>query len=122
MSRMKIMIAAALLIASATTASAQEVQVGQTGYLQSAAGGRVFLFKSQDAMFKSVELRKAGADWQVILQYIACIVPTNTKVLDITGDITGAPMSGANGTRDVMVVTGPDAGCKGVVNVKALQK
>jgi hypothetical protein len=101
--------------ACTASATAREVEIGGTGYLRSADGGRVVLFKSQDAMSKVIELAKANADNSLFARYVACVVPADTKVLVITGDITGAFMSGAGGTADVMVITGQQSGCQGVV-------
>ena len=111
-----------ILFGSATNAASTEVHIGDAGYLQRPDGGSVAILKSQDAMSKVSDLSKAGADPALIMEYIACFVPSETKVLNITGEITGAFMSGAGGTSDVEVVTGPQAGCKGTVKKDYLKK
>lgn len=72
-------------------------------------------------MSSARQLARAGADMQLILQYVACIVPTDTKVLVITGEISSAFLSGFDGTSDVVVITGTKAGCRGTVNDKDVQ-
>jgi len=111
-----------VLFSCAAIADDANVHIGETGYLRSANGDNVIVFKSQDAMSKAVQLSKAGADSQLLVQYVACLVPTGTKILVITGEISSAFWSGAEGTSDVMVITGPYAGCKGVVNKKYVQQ
>lgn len=108
-------ISACAIILACFASAAAEVRIGETGYLRSDKVSEIFVFKSSDAMSRVNELLKAGADASLLEQYIACFVPTNTKVLVITGEITSAFMSGADHTSDVMIITGPMAGCKGVV-------
>ena len=67
------------------------------------------------------QLSKAGADEALMMQYVACVVPNDTKVINVTGNISSAFLSGMGGTADVMVVTGPHAGCKGVVSANQLR-
>jgi len=110
-----LMMGAVLFSAAITTATAAEVKIGETGYLRSPDGKTVALFKSQSGIAEAMTLYKAGADEFLLGTYLSCIVPNETKVLVITGQITGAFMSGADQTSDVMVITGPNAGCKGVV-------
>jgi len=95
-----------------------QIRKGETGYLRSHDGGKLILYGSQDGMSKVTQLIRAGADDSLLSQYVACMVPNNTKVLDITGEISSAFMSGFGHTRDVMVVAGPQAGCRGVVDDK----
>jgi hypothetical protein len=107
----------------APTQSSREVpRIGEVGYLRSRDGGSVLVFTSQDGMSKAVQLRDAGADTRLIMPYIACLAPYGAKVLVITGEITGAFMSGLGGTTDVMVTEGARAGCKGVVRDEDIRK
>jgi hypothetical protein len=80
----------------------------------------VVVYKDQDGLFTVQSLIKAGGDSRLLARYIACIVPNETKVLNITGEITGGSVA-ARATRDVMVVTGSHAGCRGVVGLNRLQ-
>jgi hypothetical protein len=97
--------------------SRSETRIGDTALLRAKQGmERVFIFKSQDDISTALDLYKAGADQSLIMEHVACVVPSGTKVLITTSGITGAFMSGLGGTSDVMVVTGPDAGCKGTVS------
>jgi hypothetical protein len=84
--------------------------------------GWVVIYKSQEALSTEQGLLKAGADDRLLGQYIVCTVPSETKVLDITGQISSAFLSGADGTRDVVVATGNHAGCQGVVAEDHLRK
>jgi hypothetical protein len=101
---------------------AVEVDIGEAGFLKSDTGGNVIVFKNQDAMSKVGQLSRAGADTSVLVPYVACIVPDNTKVLVTADGFSGAFKSGFFGTRTVIVIAGQDAGCKGVVDKKRVQK
>ncbi len=117
----KTWIVVALMMLAVTNAFAR-VQIGDIGYLKSSPGGEVVVvFKTQDGLFNALKLVDAGAEMSPILQFVACIVPHNTKVVIITGQITGAFWSGADRTADVLVATGPNAGCKGVVPEKQVE-
>jgi hypothetical protein len=107
--------ALAMLMLAATAHAAERVDIGKTGFLKSDKGGDVIVYKAQDSRRKVQALLEANAPERLLLQFVACLVDSNTKVLVITGEITGAFSSGAGGTADVMVISGPEAGCRGVV-------
>jgi hypothetical protein len=98
------------------------VHVGDTGFLRSTTMDWVPVFKTRDAVTTVVQLARAGATNQAIAPYIACYAPNETKVLHISESMSGAFMNGMEGTAEITVLTGPDAGCKGVVIAKQLQK
>jgi hypothetical protein len=105
---------AAMMSASAYGASS-EVKIGETGVLRNDEGAPVLVFKSQDAISSVTALVKAKAPVAVMMPYVACAVESGTKAINITGQITGAFWSGADGTSDVLVLQGDRVGCKGVV-------
>lgn len=102
-----------------------DVDIGESGYLRASENfTMVTVYKTQDGINKVAGLLKAGIDSDSMLyyQYIACRVASETKVLNIIGEITSAFLSGADSTRDVMVIEGPHNGCKGVVAEGHLHK
>jgi hypothetical protein len=109
-------------LGTVTTDVDARVKIGETSYLRTNDASGIFIFKSQDAMYQTWKLLKAGADDSLTDQYTACFAPTNTKILVITGEISSAFMSGADHTSDVMVLTGPKAGCRGTVPNRFVQK
>lgn len=54
----------------------------------------VVIFKSQSDMSTASQLYKAGANQSLLMEHVACIVPSWTKVLVVTGQISGAISSG----------------------------
>lgn len=101
-----------VLLASTVTAAQSDVETGKPGYLDSRSSDIVLIFKNVDALLGFVELRRTGDDSELVVRYFSCVVPVGTKVLNITGEVTEG---GRHGTSDVMVITGPNAGCRGVV-------
>jgi hypothetical protein len=124
---MRIAVSFGVILFANITDAATLVPIGKTGVLRTTThpldlSGQLILFKSQDAMFKVVQLLNAKADPSLLTQYAACVVPNNTRVLVITGEITGAFASGVESTSDVMVIAGPSAGCRGVVHDDAVKR
>ena len=94
-----------------TSMRSHQVDIGETGYLRRADGDGVLVFKSRDALSKAQSLVKAGAETRLVYQYIPCVPPVDAKVLVITGEISSAFASGMDGTSDVTIITGSNAGC-----------
>lgn len=103
-----------------------DVDIGAAGHMKGDRNDSgvmlpVVVFRSTDAMAKSNQLYKAGAE-DMIYRHIACFVDHGTKVLNITGEITNAFVSGLGDTLDVMVLEGPQRGCRGVILEQYLDK
>lgn len=78
-------------------------------------GGSVFVWRDAEKMAEGMRLIEAGVNRtrpQMVMPLIACMVPSDTPII-----ITGRPGSGS---RDVLVVEGRDAGCRGTVPLGAL--
>jgi Family of unknown function (DUF6998) len=54
--------------------------------------------------------------WSRLCAAAACVPPVDVKVLVITGDISSAFLSGMDGTSDVSIISGRNAGCQGTVD------
>jgi hypothetical protein len=79
------------------------------------------VFVDSNARSDAFKLSKAGAARSSLSRYVACVVLNGTKGLNITGDITGGFSSGMFGTKDVAVIDGPHAGCRGTIGGLALR-
>ena len=95
--------------------SSSKVHIGETGQLRSKNTDLVWVYISADGMSNAVSLSRAGANYNTAIRpLVACVVSNGTKVENITGQISSAFFSGADHHVDVMVLTGPNAGCRGV--------
>ena len=95
----------ALIIAGFMTLTAPAHSQERT--LRMPNGGSVFVWRSKDAMREGLSLIGAGVhetNPQLVIRLISCIVPSGTRAIITDGGFA---------TQDVLVTSGPDAGCRG---------
>lgn len=91
----------AMLVAS--PAAAQEVILGRTG------SENVFVWKDSDAQSEAFKLIQAGvhkSNPTLVFRLLACMVPVGTKAV-----ITDMGFA----SHTILVTSGEDAGCRGVI-------
>jgi hypothetical protein len=99
-------------------ASSLRPSFGDTAYT---TGRNTIIFPTMSAWSKAYELRQAGASERLQREQISCVVVPGTKVL-IQSNGESAFLMGMDHALPVLVIVGPDAGCRGVVPDQFLSK
>ncbi len=94
------------VLLTANLATAQEVTLGRSG------SDNVFVWKDSEAHSEAIRLIQAGVHQSnpaLVFRLLSCLVPTGTKAIINSRHLA---------SYTILVTSGKDAGCRGVVPVE----
>lgn len=98
-------------------AAAAERARPRTTVVHDPQGRNIFIWRDRTAHEEAMRLINAGVHRtqpQLVMPLIACIVPSDTTVVTLPG--------GGWTTNQIMVVDGPQSGCRGIVPMEDVQR